>query len=353
VFGSEILDVFIGLFLVYWVFSIIASSLTEAAAGFSKQRGNKLKDGIKLMLQGDDTAVTEFFNHPVMKALRPVDGKADQYPSYVSPPTFARVYLSMRDELKGAIPQKVIDTFGGAVDRALDDGALQKQIEGWFNETMDRATGWYKRWSKKAILIVGLVLVVLSNADTISITNSLWQDPAGREIVVKRAEVVQTEEVESSDVTSTLTRGNSIKDELTSMSLIGWVHWDEEDDPRRIPLKPLDIALKIIGLGMTTAAVAMGAPFWFDIMGKLLGAKAALTGKSSGGSGGGGGSGDDAKGNGGGDAPVQKYHPPIPSTTPGATPAPPTAGSPGTAGTQPTEAETPGDDGPPPVPPGA
>ena len=351
-FGSEILDVFIGLFLVYWVFSIMASSVTEILAGMLKQRGAKLKDGIKLLFQGSDDAVNAFFDHPVIKALRPVDGR-DKYPSYISKTTFARVYLSMRSELKQnaalakAVPDSVIAAFGGLVN----DSSLQDQVEGWFNEAMDRATGWYKRWSKIIVLAVGALLVVGSNADTISLTNSLWQDPVVREVVVKRAEVVQTENPSDEEIAKSLTRGNDIKDELSSISLLGWVSSNDKDDPRALPSDGRGWVLKIIGLALTTAAIAMGAPFWFDLMGKLLNAKSALAGSRGDGSTAripAGGGNDNPPNNGSGGGVTNAYHPPLDSNAPISAPAPAAPGPPSGAGTEPSGTETASDTGPPP-----
>ena len=50
-FGSEILDVFIGLFLIYWVFSIMASSVTELIAASLKQRTERRRGVLTVLVK--------------------------------------------------------------------------------------------------------------------------------------------------------------------------------------------------------------------------------------------------------------------------------------------------------------
>jgi hypothetical protein len=61
-------------------------------------------------------------------------------------------------------------------------------LEAWFNGSMDRVAGWYKRWSQWVIFFLGLVLVVILNADTIAVGNSLAEDPSLRQSVVAAAQ---------------------------------------------------------------------------------------------------------------------------------------------------------------------
>lgn len=42
---------------------------------------------------------------------------------------------------------------------------------------MDRATGWYKRQAQKILMVIGLVLAISFNVDTIAIVSKLSKDP--------------------------------------------------------------------------------------------------------------------------------------------------------------------------------
>jgi hypothetical protein len=268
VFGSDAIEVFIGLTVIYFVFSVMASAFTEAVSSLLALRSNDLKHGITMLLQGDQASVNAFFEHPVIKALRPPGSTrfrvGKQLPSYIPADLFARVYKSMYDGkilTATAAPASVFEAFGGA---NVDARALQKELEAWFNASMDRVTGWFKRKARFIVLAVGAVVVIGANADTISIANSLWQDPTIRARTVAIAENQTGPNVPLDDA-------SKARDDLTGLTLLGWVTNDEAiNDPREVPAGLEDWIEKIIGLAVTIGAVSMGAPFWFDLMKLLL-----------------------------------------------------------------------------------
>ncbi|MGH9329933.1 MAG: hypothetical protein ACRD09_05775, partial [Vicinamibacterales bacterium] len=53
---------------------------------------------------------------------------------------------------------------------------------------MERTTGWYKRVAQTVTVIIGLIVTVLANADTLRITETLWSNRALRESAVALAE---------------------------------------------------------------------------------------------------------------------------------------------------------------------
>jgi len=60
-------------------------------------------------------------------------------------------------------------------------------IEQWFDDTMDRATGWYKQKIQFVLLIIGLVMAVLFNANTFVIVKKLSVDTDARDKLVQMA----------------------------------------------------------------------------------------------------------------------------------------------------------------------
>jgi len=75
--------------------------------------------------------------------------------------------------------------------------------------------------------------------------------------------------------------GNVLKEIVTILKsafleeesqLMGW-KLDEPESPRGLPRGVLEVILKIIGILITSLAVAMGAPFWFDLTRKMLGVR--------------------------------------------------------------------------------
>lgn len=71
------------------------------------------------------------------------------------------------------------------VDAAGNDVAKAREnIETWFNNSMDRVASWYKRRTQVVILILGLFLTVLMNADSLAIVRKLSTDKSLRDSLV-------------------------------------------------------------------------------------------------------------------------------------------------------------------------
>ena len=57
---------------------------------------------------------------------------------------------------------------------------FDKNVQQWFNEAMDRVSGWYKRWTQTILFVVGLFLVIVVNADTVMLVQRFTRDSALR-----------------------------------------------------------------------------------------------------------------------------------------------------------------------------
>lgn len=60
-------------------------------------------------------------------------------------------------------------------------------LEQWFEDTMDRASGWYKQKIQVVLLIVGFIIAISFNANTLAIVHKLSVDKEAREKMVERA----------------------------------------------------------------------------------------------------------------------------------------------------------------------
>jgi hypothetical protein len=61
-------------------------------------------------------------------------------------------------------------------------------VEGWFNATMDRVSGWYKRFAQKWMIVLGFILAAVLNVDTIHIVRELSTTPNLAKAVASQAE---------------------------------------------------------------------------------------------------------------------------------------------------------------------
>lgn len=68
-----------------------------------------------------------------------------------------------------------------------DLDVFKKSIEGWYNDTMDRVSGWYKRHMQFLLFCIGIAIAVVFNVDTIQIANKLSTDKTAREQIVQLA----------------------------------------------------------------------------------------------------------------------------------------------------------------------
>jgi hypothetical protein len=89
--------------------------------------------------------------------------------------------LAGNDRVKTALIS-LVDAAGNDVSKAREN------IETWFNNGMDRVSGWYKRRSQIFIFAIGLVVTIGMNADSVTIAKKLSSDRALRESMVAAAD---------------------------------------------------------------------------------------------------------------------------------------------------------------------
>jgi hypothetical protein len=160
--------------------------------------------------------------------------------------------------------------------------AFRRNLEGWFNHAMERVGGWYKRWTQRVLLGLAIVLVALSNADTIMLVEWLSKDNTLRTSLAAAAqEAVKTPMDPSNPASRNLQQVLSTTENIQLP--IGWS--SNRDDPRHF--KFIDFAwspeyagwvfYKIFGLMISVLAVSLGAPFWFDTLSKFVNVRSAGT----------------------------------------------------------------------------
>lgn len=300
-FNSTVLEVIIGVIFVYLLLSILCTSANEWVAALTRRRGEMLRKGIRQLLEkqpvqrgGDtDEFLQEFYKHPLIASLK----HDKNHPAYIAPRTFVAV---ITDLLTAAKPGSVefADFENGA--KELPDGDVKKSllalvqrsnknfesvqlaVEGWFNDAMDRVNGWYKRRTQLWTIIIALFLVLIANANTIEIVRKFSRDPVLRSAVVEEAKVraqkprptISVEYKDEDDPTNpTITRHEGTQLSQNEMDLLGqtlgWrdnVFYDATGNrwSSRIWLE------RLIGWLLTLLAISLGAPFWFDILNKIV-----------------------------------------------------------------------------------
>lgn len=281
-FGSQVLEVVVGLIMVYLVLSVACSGIKEFIASVFSLRSKTLEDAIRKMLKNGNVDYTsKIFNHPLIESTAP----EGQKPSYIAARSFAvalfdvlapatpaqpRTIESLRAAVTQIPEERLRNTLLNFIDAANGDiDVARTKVEHWFDDTMARVSGWYKRTAQKIIFAAGLVLCATLNADTLMVVKELWSDQAlGKAIVDQAAKKVQAGAPTSPDGTNVSLQDVAKEIRDANVPPIGWA--SASTDIRHWPNEPWEIMFKIFGILVTSFAVLMGAPFWFDLLNNLV-----------------------------------------------------------------------------------
>ncbi|AEH08418.1 MULTISPECIES: hypothetical protein [Protofrankia] len=199
-------------------------------------------------------------------------------------PESVRPLLEELDKLPENAPLRLALT-GIATRAGHDRDRIVAEIAAWYDDTMDRLSGWYKRRVQRFLIVYALLVTLALNLDAIALTNALWENRSLRAAVVEAA-VTQVNSAPVSTGTTvtsadTPTTNNSedaanqavqaIRDAGALHLPLGWTDAGSDSaDPRAVPDDVGGWALKILGWLFTTLALSLGAPFWFDLLGRLV-----------------------------------------------------------------------------------
>ena len=346
--GIIALDIVIGLVFVYIIYSLLATIVMEFIPSFFSLRAKMLENAIMRMLEDENikkqvnaqSLSNEFYNHPLIKFL----GKDKRHPkpSYIKSSTFSKVILDLLKgknfDLKMEVNKNIeLSLKGGKTqwsegntiignetllylctlwtDANADEVKFKAMLENWFDETMERATGWYKRRSRMILFFIGFILAVCFNVDTIRIASKLEKDPKLREQLVQQADAfvkahpnldaelkAEQESMNKglmNDKNTILSSGDSltiaeVKQRNDSISKARYFALKAQRDTlfdraNKLVKDDMDKMNGMLGLGfkgynckwdcllemivgwiLTAFAISLGAPFWFDLLNKFV-----------------------------------------------------------------------------------
>jgi len=297
-FNSTVLDWAIGIVFVYLLLAIICTTINEWIAGLTAVRGKTLEKAIRQLLDGQTTNdptksfLQQFYAHPLITGtMNPDKTGSAAHPTYLQARQFATTVMDLATPgHAGSISFSDLETGvksipDGEVKTALlaliqnANGKLnvaQKNIEQWFDDTMERASGWFKRWTQIVTIVVAALLTITTNADTVRIGRTLWANATVRSVIVEKAKARAQSSANASQAsnldkkTQADAEPAASKDELDKLDqLLGWSGENLKD--------PWAWLRRLLGWFLTTAAISMGAPFWFDLLNKIMNVRNAGT----------------------------------------------------------------------------
>lgn len=287
--GSVALEVAVGLAYVYLLLSLICLVLNEWVAGVFALRARTLKVALGNLLDdpGATGLVGKLYGHPLLQGLSRAGARL---PSYIPSGIFATALLDIvaptdpaagprsvqqiRDSVSKLPPGRVRDALLPLIDHSENDLTRARlNIESWFNDAMDRASGWYKRMVHTIVLCLAIGVTILFNADTFAIANGLGRNPVLLASVAVAAQTAAKQPLPTAGQPAE-TRVVDFQSALRALQLpLGWSRGP--GDPRAVPTDFWGWVGKLLGLLFTAVAVSLGAPFWFDFLGKLVNLRAA------------------------------------------------------------------------------
>lgn len=280
------LDIVIGLAAVYTAFSLLASWVQEGIATAFQLRSATLKSGIGQMVN-DATTHAALFGQPSITAAQ---SPKERDPSYISANQFSMAVMGIINGASAAgttgaaaLAQLQSGIDGLRQSRLKDalktlsgeaNGDLTKFVSGietWFDDQMDRVSGWYRRYAQIILLFVGAAIAALFNVDTLRIGQSFTSTPLTINTSKLSGNVTTAQQYVSSDVFAHVALGWPDANACPPSSPDG----SNGDPSCATPDMPLKIFWKIVGLLMTAVALSLGAPFWFDTLARLVNVRGA------------------------------------------------------------------------------
>ena len=173
----------------------------------------------------------------------------------------------------------------------------RQNVEKWFDDSMDRVSGVFKRYSQWLALVIGLILAAVLNVDSIDLTLYLWREPAVRQALAENA---RTFELTQADLETNPEEAlQNFRNQFVGLSLpIGWgfsrvpstAFYDDQcqlfpgdEQSFGIPViasnlcitppssnNQSNLGLKVMGILLTALAARQGAPFWFDVLKRVV-----------------------------------------------------------------------------------
>lgn len=305
-FNLDILEIVIGLAFIYMSFSMLVTLLNEYVTALLKLRGKTLFQAIVKML-GSELGEA-FYKHHLIESI----SRKGRKPSYIEAGTFAKVVMDLMAQkansaslnnpgaekiLKNDI--KALLAGAGTSDAGVwhllqsfaeevnyDTNKFAVKLEAWFESMMDRTKDWYISKIRIITLIVSFLVAVLLNVDTIKAYKALSANADLRtELVGMASDYLESNpEGAAAQNDSSVTAIRKSLDSLYLQEIVpqsnmlgfGWkVESYIKDGEEKWELKGFSMT-SVFGWLLTAFAISLGAPFWFDILNKVMQLRSAL-----------------------------------------------------------------------------
>jgi hypothetical protein len=287
----QVLEVAVGLIVVYYVLGSIVSTITQWINELLESRGKALEQYlIKLVGEHKENKyLNDLVSLPQLQALRPIryKGLFSIFSSATEPKKLEKIPVSTLVDayfdIVGLTSKKELDLLQLAelVDK-LPESEGKKAFINWINQgvtsitdlrartsayftgMMDQAAATFRARARSFVIMLSFGITILFGTDSIQLAKTLWTNAELRAIAAAQAGAVVAREGANADLSELI-------DSLGAYSIkIGW--WQTQQLPASSDWVgwAAFVSLKILGLAITAIAVSQGASFWYDLLKKIV-----------------------------------------------------------------------------------
>ncbi|NUN99722.1 MAG: hypothetical protein HUU01_03810 [Saprospiraceae bacterium] len=284
----SMLTVVTGIVFVLLLLSLLATTVMELLASVLSLRGKNLEEALRNMLAGtdaDEKILKAFKNNSLFRQMSARYGKSRETPSYLSAESFQSILFEVLfqggdfskieqkiDELPDEDLKNVLKQFLHEAEGKAD--VFRDKVKNWYTDVMDRASGWYKRSTQKILIGIGLAIAVIFNADTLAIYERLESNPETLKAIITMAD----EFVAKNDTLATRQPDPEFQETFDELKSFMNTEISNIKSPLGLGWKNIEVnsmggydwLTKILGWIVTAMAVSLGAPFWFDLLRKMV-----------------------------------------------------------------------------------
>ncbi len=357
-------DVAISLIFLYFLMSMLVSGIMEiinsipfkGVGHYGNRRALMLKKAIDEVFEDkqDKNWSELIYAHPLIESLKEFNKNKDRIymPSYIPSKIFASALIDVISNeaqvteynaegtaVKTLPYKKAFDNFNAGL-LTLNQGDtkvllqsflkgsqseedLENKISLWFESSMERVSGWFKRNVQRKVIIIAAIFTLIFNVDSLKVSKELWYNATLRERLISEAlktvdnyqnkikvtpssqtvdDVITKEDFKTEILIKStwedtlyakLQYFDSLKNILTELNLpIGWKNCTSGKENIMSKNKrgntansilTIDIIISrircnmhqinfstILGWVLTIMALSLGAPFWFDLLLRLV-----------------------------------------------------------------------------------
>ncbi len=217
---------------------------------------------------------------------------------------------------------KIFEVLKNLLETSSDIQELQKKIENWFNSYMHRVTGWYESHTVVSVRLIALAVTLIFNINVIGLAKTIYKNGQLRSNLVALADNVvdhpetvtkyysKTFDQQNASLISSYDQQIAAADSVNKFKLekekadtlnklaaqftrlqqnaidtltgklksaglpLGWAHspfcgtaWQNAEGKN---YTFYEILLILLGWAIGACCISMGAPFWFDMLNKLV-----------------------------------------------------------------------------------